>query len=239
MQFTAGNLSFLYIYSYYARFILAVGGITIVIVSVTSSLGFLSYFGVGISMISAEVVPFLILAIGVDNMFIISDAYSRVRGNSIEEKVSHAMYESGPSITAAAFCEFLAFIVGASTNIPALQGFCLNAAIAVIFNYIYQITAFVAFLTLNEKRKDSERADCLFCVVVKDPRPPRPSVVYNLMNKYYVPFLFTKPCQVITMIIFFGLIALGFVGYNKLELGLEQQTSVTEGSPIFTVKQTK
>ena len=99
---------------------LGFGGIFIVIISVTSSIGFLSYFGVGISMISAEVVPFLILAIGVDNMFIISDSYKRVRGNSVEEKMSHALYEAGPSITAAAFCEFLAFIVGASTNIPAL-----------------------------------------------------------------------------------------------------------------------
>ena len=203
--------------------------------SVTSSIGMLSYFGVSISLISAEVVPFLILAVGVDNMFIISDSYNRVTGDTIEEKMSHALYEAGPSITAAAFCEFLAFIVGASTDIPALQGFCLNAAVAVIFDYAFQVTAFVALFTMDKKRKAQARADCLFCITVDEPQEPEQSFVKRMMSTYYVPFVFSKACQVISVIVFFLLIILGVIGYNNLSLGLEQQVSVTEGSDIFNV----
>lgn len=207
----------------------------IVILSVTSSIGLLSYLGIAVSLISVEVVPFLILAIGVDNMFIISDSYKRVSGATIEDKISHALYEAGPSITAAAFCEFLAFTVGATTDIPALQGFCFNAGVAVIFNYIYQITAFVALLTMDEKRKAENRADCLFCIGVDEPSYPNESIIYKFMNNYYAPALFSKPCKIITGIIFFGLIILSGVGYSGLKLGLEQQTSVTEGSVIYEV----
>mmetsp|Transcript_62968 Transcript_62968/g.73288 ORF Transcript_62968/g.73288 Transcript_62968/m.73288 type:complete len:917 (+) Transcript_62968:72-2822(+) len=217
----------------HSGFLLGFGGIVIVIISVTSSIGLLSFFGMGVSMISVEVVPFLILAIGVDNMFIISDTYKRMSGATIESKMSHALYDAGPSITAAAFCEFLAFTVGATTDIPALQGFCFNAGVAVIFNYIYQITAFVALFTLDEKRKAENRADCFFCIGVDEPSYPKESVIYKFMNNYYAPLLFTKACKIITGIIFFVLIIISIVGYNQLNLGLEQQTSVTEGSIIY------
>lgn len=55
-------------------FSLAIIGIIIVLASVFSSMGIISYLGVGFTMISAEVIPFLVLAIGVDNMFIIKSA---------------------------------------------------------------------------------------------------------------------------------------------------------------------
>jgi Niemann-Pick C1 protein len=55
-------------------FTLAILGIFIVICSVLCSMGVIAYLDIGFTMISAEVIPFLILAIGVDNMFIIKNA---------------------------------------------------------------------------------------------------------------------------------------------------------------------
>jgi len=55
-------------------FTLSIVGILIVLASVLSSMGLISYMGIGFTMISGEVIPFLILAIGVDNMFIIKNA---------------------------------------------------------------------------------------------------------------------------------------------------------------------
>lgn len=58
-------------------FLVGIFGIVLVILAVGSSIGIISYMNQGLSMISAEVVPFLILAIGVDNMFIITSATRR------------------------------------------------------------------------------------------------------------------------------------------------------------------
>jgi Niemann-Pick C1 protein len=55
-------------------FTLALTGIIIVLASVVSSMGIIAYLGIGFTMISAEVIPFLVLAIGVDNMFIIKNS---------------------------------------------------------------------------------------------------------------------------------------------------------------------
>ena len=86
-------------------FSLALEGILIVICSVVCSLGISSYFDIGYTMISVEVIPFLILAIGVDNMFIIKNAVgNQDKSLGTEERVVNALKEVGPSITTAAIC---------------------------------------------------------------------------------------------------------------------------------------
>lgn len=58
----------------HTKFALGAVGIFVVIASLMTGIGFTFYFNQKLTMISAEVVPFLILAIGVDNMFLISRA---------------------------------------------------------------------------------------------------------------------------------------------------------------------
>ena len=54
---------------------LGIAGILIVLSSVSSSLGIFSYAGVPLTLIVIEVIPFLVLAVGVDNIFIIVQTY--------------------------------------------------------------------------------------------------------------------------------------------------------------------
>ena len=58
----------------YNRFLLGFSGILVVVFSLITAIGITFYMDVPLTMISEEVVPFLILAIGVDNMFLISRA---------------------------------------------------------------------------------------------------------------------------------------------------------------------
>ena len=54
-----------------SKFTLGLFGIVLVILSVASSVGFFSACGVKVTLIIAEVIPFLVLAVGVDNVFIL------------------------------------------------------------------------------------------------------------------------------------------------------------------------
>lgn len=54
-----------------SKFTLGLFGIGLVILSVSSSVGFFSLIGVKTTLIIAEVIPFLVLAVGVDNVFIL------------------------------------------------------------------------------------------------------------------------------------------------------------------------
>ena len=135
------------------RFLLGLSGIAVVIASLVISIGVTLFFDYPLSMISAEVVPFLLLAIGVDNMFIIVRSEKEVseRIECVEERVALALKEVGPSIFTAAFCESLAFFIGMLTKVPALESFCLVAGIGVLVDFLLQLTVFCAALTLDAK----------------------------------------------------------------------------------------
>lgn len=49
---------------------LALGGIAVVVGAVLASMGFLALLGLPSSLVILEVVPFLVLAVGADNIFI-------------------------------------------------------------------------------------------------------------------------------------------------------------------------
>ncbi|KAF9468969.1 patched family-domain-containing protein [Collybia nuda] len=54
-----------------SKFTLGLFGIALVVLSVSSSVGLFSMLGVRVTLIIAEVIPFLVLAVGVDNVFIL------------------------------------------------------------------------------------------------------------------------------------------------------------------------
>jgi len=174
-------------------------------------------------MISAEVVPFLILAIGVDNMFLIARAEREIPESvtAIEERIGFAMKEIGPSIFTAALCESIAFFIGLLTDVPALQNFCLVAGLGVVIDFILQMTIFVGALAIDNKRIQNDRADLLGCCVkIKNPTPRREEFFRPKFQEQFVPVLFHKFTKIAVVGISICLIILGGMSCNKLLLGL-------------------
>ncbi|TDH69129.1 hypothetical protein CCR75_003183 [Bremia lactucae] len=177
-----------------SRFGLGMTGILIVLLSVGAAMGLSCLiFQMKMTMIAFEVVPFLILAIGVDNIFIITNEFDRVgaerglliRNNTpqrreyledekvvVHQVMNETMRNVGPSILVAAIAETLAFLVGAFTRIPALRNFCIVAALAVTINWILQFTWFTAALTLDTRRIRARRYDWCPWIIEKGTRKP-------------------------------------------------------------------
>lgn len=220
-------------------------GITVVICSVIMALGLSSMFGIPLSMISSEVVPFLILAIGVDNMFIISVSEQRAMEQlkseaaegeepSHEEALGMALREAGPTITAAAISEVAAFMVGTTTGVPALTNFCLTAAMAVAADFLLQITAFCAVLELDYRRRRAKRADVFVCLKITSEVPePKRDIVKKVVKDYYAPALFHPISQVAVFITAVALVVMSFGSYDDLDLGLDPQATAIEGSSLY------
>lgn len=96
---------------------LAIVGVLIVLASVSSSVGFLSLCGVKATLIIVEVIPFLVLAVGVDNIFIIVQTLNREENShnvSIEDKMAKVMSKVGPSLLLAFISEVSCFFLGKS-----------------------------------------------------------------------------------------------------------------------------
>lgn len=98
-----------------SKFTLGFSGIIIVLCSVACSIGFWSYVGEPATLIIIEVIPFLVLAVGVDNFFILVQAYQRFNRYSNEDvpkKVGRALGEVAPSMLLSSLAESVAFAFG-------------------------------------------------------------------------------------------------------------------------------
>lgn len=141
----------------HSKITLAVGGILIVVSSVACSLGALGYAKLATTMLTIEVIPFLVLAVGVDNLFILVHTHQRIDKKtsvslSASDIVADTLAEVGPSILLTAISQGCCFGIGAITDMPAVRTFALYATAAILFNFLLQITAFIALMTIDLQR---------------------------------------------------------------------------------------
>ncbi|CAL0305893.1 unnamed protein product [Lupinus luteus] len=149
------HLSSFYISS---KVLLGLAGVMLVLLSVLGSVALFSAIGVKSTLIIMEVIPFLVLAVGVDNMCILVHAVKRQQMDlPLEGRISNALVEVGPSITLASLSEVLAFAVGSFISMPACRVFSMFAALAVLLDFILQVTAFVALIVIDSLRAEDKR----------------------------------------------------------------------------------
>src|ERR1044072_9049249 len=176
-----------------SKFMVGISGIIIVLASVSTSVGIFSLLGIKVTLIIAEVIPFLVLAVGVDNIFILNHEFERLtlksfNEESVEERIAKTLGRMGPSILLSALSETIAFGLGGIVTMPAVRNFALYAALAVWVDFSLQVTAFVAFLSLDAKRQEEDGIDCFPCVKVEAPdRIDREGFLQKWMRKYYAP----------------------------------------------------
>lgn len=170
-------------------------GVTIVLLSVTASIGLLSFLRVKSTLIIVEVIPFLVLAVGVDNIFILVQAFQREEMNvkvPLELRVGKLLGSVAPSILLATIAESSCFFLGALTTMPAVRVFALNAGLALFIAFILQLLVFVPLLAIDTIRQNSNRYEFLCCwQQSKDEEEENhnPNALYRLFEHIYAPFL--------------------------------------------------
>lgn len=151
-----------------SRAMLGLGSVMTISCSMMTGNGLMFLFGVPYSAVH-QMLPFVVLGIGLDDTFIITGAYFRTNPKDpIELRIRQTMEEVGPSITLTTFTTVFAFFLGRVTSsLPGVHWLCLYAMSIIAIDFYYQITYFVAIVVLDERRIQANRKDCCFWVVVE------------------------------------------------------------------------
>lgn len=220
-----------------SKIILAIGGIVIVLVSVVCSLGFFGYLRLATTMLTIEVIPFLVLAVGVDNVFMLVHAFQRIDRMETPETpdaIGIALGKIGPSILLTTASECCCFAIGGLSPMPAVNTFAWYATVALLVDFLLQITAFVALLAIDERRSASGRWD-LFCCIKsekKDVKVQDIGFLEKIFGKYYAPFLMNNTVRLIVLAFFVILSSLSLMVVPNVEPGLDQQLSMPKDSHL-------
>ena len=105
-----------------------------------------------------NIIPFLLLGIGIDDMFVIMQCYDNLTpaerweckitltpcslyrsSKDIPSTVSLTMRRAGVAITVTSLTDFMVFAIGSSTVLPALRSFCLWCGVGILAVYFYQV----------------------------------------------------------------------------------------------------
>lgn len=212
---------------------LGLAGVVIVLASVASSLGLFSYTGTPATLIIIEVIPFLVLAVGVDNIFILVQGFQRDDGSvdePIEDKVSRVVGNLGPSLLLASLSESTCFFLGGLSTMPAVKTFALYAGVALLLDFVLQMSCFVALLALDAKRRRGHRIDVLCCirgpdVTMMEDEPSR-GFLYRLFEDHYAPALMRAPVRLIVLLVFVGWACFSAAALTNIKIGLDQEISM-------------
>lgn len=238
-----------------SKFTLGVAGILIVLMSISASIGLFSACGIKVTLIIAEVIPFIVLAVGVDNIFLIVHEFERVNishpDDVVEVRLSKALGRMGPSILLSAITETIAFSLGAFVGMPAVRNFAIYAAGAVFINAVLQVTMFISVLALNQRRVEDRRADCFPCIQIKGAGVQLSSGNGNndyaytsfegqdesslqvFIRKRYAPFILKRNSKVAIVIIFLGIFTAGIALIPEVSLGLDQRVAIPDESYLI------
>lgn len=229
-------------------------GIIIVLMSITASIGFFSWVGLKATLIIVEVIPFIVLAVGVDNIFLIVHELERVNvscpDQMVEERVARALGRMGPSILFSALTETVAFALGAAAGMPAVRNFAAYAAGAVLINALLQMTMFVSFLSLNQMRVEDHRCELWPWWQITKARIhingsngyvqgsrasdiDEESFLQVFIKNTYAPRLLGKKVKLGVCVVFFGLFAAALALLPKIQLGLDQRDAIPDGSYLI------
>ncbi|XP_011312256.1 Niemann-Pick C1 protein isoform X2 [Fopius arisanus] len=222
-----------------SKITLGLGGVLIVLTSVICSVGLFGFIGLPATLIIIEVIPFLVLAVGVDNVFILVQTHQREgrRPNeSIPEHIGRTLGQVGPSMLLTSVSESCCFFLGGLSDMPAVKAFALYAGMALLFDFLLQITCFVSLLTLDTLRHSGNRFD--ICCWIRGSKKDSgeefvDGVLYKIFKLAYVPFLLHKWVRAGVMVIFFGWLCTSIAVVPHIEIGLDQELSMPEDSFVL------
>ncbi|CAG8556671.1 1743_t:CDS:2, partial [Ambispora leptoticha] len=166
-----------------SKFGLGFSAVAQVIASLVISLSICSLFGVKLTLIPFwEILPFMMMIIGVENYFVLTNAVTSTSMElAVKERVAIGLGKVGYAITKYLGWELLILLICSATSIDSVQEFCVFTLVAVIVDYILQMTFFITTLSIDIRRlelSDLYRRPMLTNINSKG-KVAKPDVVWN------------------------------------------------------------
>lgn len=219
-----------------------IAGVLLIGTATASGLGLCALMGRAFNAATTQVVPFLALGLGVDHIFVLTHSYAESNGN---EQTQDILKKAGPTVLLSSITTIASFLAASFIPVPALNVFCLQSAIVMLFNLAAALLVFPAMISLDLRRRQSGRADFFCCFLPPWKRtlnqqnncnmangPEQGLITYSSKDssrfslaqfayKHYAPFITQGSIKFFGMLLFSGILTYSLFSAMKLKDGLD------------------
>ena len=144
----------------HCRAVTAIAGLVSILLAYCAGFGLMYIMG-GETTGVHQLMPFLLVGIGADDMFVLCNSLDQTSlTHPTKERIVSALGHSGPAITITSLTNALAFAFGATTSLPALKSFCIFASVCIVMLYFLVNTFFLAIVVWDTRRVEKRWGEC-------------------------------------------------------------------------------
>lgn len=250
-----GNVRYCKTWFIDSKIMVAIGSIIIVVAAIFCGIGVLGYANVTLTLLAINVIPFFVLSVGVDNVFLMVNTLHDLQyklkefddynenfsfNKKREFLFSKMMGKVGPSMFISSITQITCFAIGCLANFPAVVTFSAFCSISLGFLFIFQLTAVIAILSIDYKRSSQNRIDVFCCIqkkILNDSDPlnsetPYTSIVTRIMTPY-TKFILRWYMKGIIVVVFAVMLCASVMMIPHIEIGLDQEMALPVDSYVY------
>uniref|UniRef100_A0A7E4UPM4 SSD domain-containing protein n=1 Tax=Panagrellus redivivus TaxID=6233 RepID=A0A7E4UPM4_PANRE len=242
------------------KIILAIAACILPFMSCATALALMFLCGIRFASILC-VIPFLVLAIGVDSSYLMIHEWQRViqqcreqpnrRNSIIGYRIAEVLSEVGPAILISALTNILADAVGSFTSSPEITLLCVGNLTSMFIAFLYQMTCYTGLMSLigryEIKVEREERNKAEYSLRDKKVNIARHNTLTRQHSKFhdetkeaigksmwaYVSFIGNKIVASIIIVIYFVYLICSIWGITQININLSTQKLFAADSPLL------
>ncbi len=169
---------------------MAFSAVVTVVASLGMSVGLCAWFGLRFTLQGRDIFPYLVVIIGLENILVLTRSVVSTPANlDVKIRVAQGLSREGWNITKNLLTEVTILTVGFFTFVPAIQEFCMFAALALLSDFILQMLFFATVLSIDILRMELSE-------IARHRRQLQPGQQYNhtvMVNTERVPLMHATP----------------------------------------------
>lgn len=189
--------------AFHSRFGLVVTALTQITTSVVASFTICGLLGINLAQIPQEAYPFVVLVIGLENIFRFINAVLAYPPEMMNtQRIANGLGDIGMASVGSAAQNLVILWIMSMVVSPGVAAFCVFAAVALLFDYFFLFTFFLAVLSVDIRRlelQDSIRLSRAGRVRVKRKPPTERHSWVDALIQGRVPFSTRMAGSVVTI----------------------------------------